>query len=886
MVSVEFAAAAAASPDDKLHSVAARREALWRAGFRPVAVYTVAGSRRARHTASVGKRPFGMGWQDAARRDPPAAVANPPNRDTSNTGILCDGLRAIDVDIDDPKAAPRCVEIARVMFGNSPMRYRDNSARRLLVYRAAAGEPKKRKIEGAAGKIEALGYGQQFVAFGDHESGADLQWDGDAPGSVSRDGLTAVTEDQITLFFEAVSPIIGSKNPPKKERGKKKRADRVVQTELLRRIVAGEDFHASGVSLAGYFASRSVPVEAAIATILAAFDAVPVASRDARWQERRDDAERCVRDIYDKEEEKRRPQGAAGVVIPRGFELNERGLSYHPPPKNGDPAPVIWVCGPFEVVARTSDDTHFNHGVLVQWTDHDHAPHSWAMPRCKAHADGNEIAIEFESGGLTCGTSRAQHESLKNFFGAVRIERHVRCVDRAGWHGALYVQPHGRVFGGDPGSIVLQTERAVAASAYAERGTLGEWQDNIARYGVGNDLLALSISAAFAAPLLDVLGEMSGGVHLHGTSQSGKTTLLRSAMTVFGPGDDKHLRTWRGTSNGFEAAAAQHNDALLVLDEMLQAAARELDQTIYMLANNSGKARANRVGGARALAFWRGLYLSSGEITVEAKLAEAGLRVRAGQNVRMIGLPADAGAGLGVFQKLHGFASGAALAEHLRAAASKCCGTAGPAYLDQLARARAADPGALVSTLRGLRDAFLRRHLARDADGQVHSVATRFALIGAAGELATVYGVTGWPEGEALRAAGWCIDHWLAVRGGTGAAEDMQAIEAVRGFVAAHGASRFELLNGEAPGTERVVNRAGWKRTTDGMLEYLIEPSIWRAEICRGLDATRSALALEKAGFLVRGSGARPTSLQRIVGYGPVRVYAVRGAILGGGDDQ
>jgi hypothetical protein len=214
--------AATAPRDDKLRNVAALRAALWRAGFRPVAVYTVAGSRRARHTASLGKRPFGMGWQDAARRDPPAAVANPPNHDTSNTGILCDGLRIIDIDVDDPKVAPRCVEIARAMFGNSPMRYRDNSARRLLVYRAAAGEPEKRKIEGTEGKVEALGHGQQFVAFGDHESGADLQWDGDAPGSVSRDGLTAVTEDQITLFFEAVSPMMGSKSPPPKKGGKKK----------------------------------------------------------------------------------------------------------------------------------------------------------------------------------------------------------------------------------------------------------------------------------------------------------------------------------------------------------------------------------------------------------------------------------------------------------------------------------------------------------------------------------------------------------------------------------------------------------------------------------------------------------------------------------------
>jgi hypothetical protein len=143
---------------------------------------------------------------------------------------------------------------------------------------------------------------------------------------VPRDSLTAVTEDQITLFFEAVSPIIGSKDPPKKAGGKKKRADRADQTELLRRIVAGEAFHDSVLSLAGYFASRSVPLDAAVATVLATFDAVPQAARDTRWKERRDDAERCIRDIYVKEEKKRQPQGPAGVVMPKFFEFNERGL--------------------------------------------------------------------------------------------------------------------------------------------------------------------------------------------------------------------------------------------------------------------------------------------------------------------------------------------------------------------------------------------------------------------------------------------------------------------------------------------------------------------------------------------------------------------------------
>jgi hypothetical protein len=221
MAPVHSAAAEAPSADDDvLRSVASQRMQIWRAGFRPVAVYTVAAGLRLRHK-QPGKRPFGNDWPTAARRNPPAAVTDPPQPDTTNTGILCDGLRCIDIDIDDLMVASGCAEIARKMFGAAPARYRNNSPRRLLLYRAAVGEPSKRVVVGTFGKVEILGRGQQFVAFGDHESGAKLQWEGDAPGTVSRDSIPTVEENQITGFLEAVSAIIGSESPSQKPGGKK-----------------------------------------------------------------------------------------------------------------------------------------------------------------------------------------------------------------------------------------------------------------------------------------------------------------------------------------------------------------------------------------------------------------------------------------------------------------------------------------------------------------------------------------------------------------------------------------------------------------------------------------------------------------------------------------
>ena len=47
----------------------------------------------------------------------------------------------------------------------------------------------------------------------------------------------------------------------------------------------------------------------------------------------------------------------------------------------------------------------------------------------------------------------------------------------------------------------------------------------------------------------------------------------------------------------------------------------------------------------------------------------------------------------------------------------------------------------------------------------MHRVCERFALIAAGGELATQYGVTGWPPGEAGQAATRCFQAWLEQRG-------------------------------------------------------------------------------------------------------------------------
>ena len=191
-------------------AAAAVRSELYDAGYPPVALYSWNCEYPWLRPTDRGKRPKGDEWEVRARRDPPEAVEGSPELDALETGILCDGLRVLDLDVEDAVAVALLRAKATARFGEAPVRYRANSPRVALVYRAAEGQPGKRVLKGKLGKIEVLGLGQQLAAFGMHLSGVDLRWEPEGLNTVPREALPAVSEAQITAFFAEAAPIIGA----------------------------------------------------------------------------------------------------------------------------------------------------------------------------------------------------------------------------------------------------------------------------------------------------------------------------------------------------------------------------------------------------------------------------------------------------------------------------------------------------------------------------------------------------------------------------------------------------------------------------------------------------------------------------------------------------
>jgi hypothetical protein len=80
--------------------VRALRETYWANGYRPVAIWSPgACDANGQPITAAGKRPVGLNWRQKALHDPPAAVTDPVSSQALSTGILCDDLAVVDVDV-------------------------------------------------------------------------------------------------------------------------------------------------------------------------------------------------------------------------------------------------------------------------------------------------------------------------------------------------------------------------------------------------------------------------------------------------------------------------------------------------------------------------------------------------------------------------------------------------------------------------------------------------------------------------------------------------------------------------------------------------------------------------------------------------------------------
>lgn len=523
-----------------------------------------------------------------------------------------------------------------------------------------------------------------------------------------------------------------------------------------------------------------------------------------------------------------------------------------------------FICSPLHVEADTRDEHSGNWGRLLRFPDRDGVAHQWPMPMELLSGDGREYRAELLRQGLVIGSTRKARLLLETYL-SKKPDKTVLCVTRQGWHRGAFVLPDESI-GEQSEAAYLQT--LSSNHLFRVAGTVEDWRDHLGRYCSGNNRLLLAVSVALVAPLLEPLQGENGGWHFTGTSSTGKTTALFVAGSIHGGGGDKgFIRRWRATINGLESVAETHHDALLCLDEIAECRPDDVNEAAYMLANGQGKTRQARGGALRRTLEWRLTFLSSGELSLADHVAQTGKRVRAGQEVRVINLPADAGAGLGLFEELHGFNSGDEFARHLQRSAREYFGAPLRAFLHGVAGRQ----DELRKRYRIFEAALLEEMLPKTAASEVSRVAHRFALAAFAGELATELNITGWQPEDATAAVKTLFATWLAARGTEGSTDEENALRQVRRFLEMHGQSRFQQLGLSG---ERIVNRAGYVEALpedDGLIYYVL-PEVFRSEVCGGFDHKNVAKMLNQRGCLRVTHDLR---CQKRLPEGNKKVYAI-----------
>jgi len=537
--------------------------------------------------------------------------------------------------------------------------------------------------------------------------------------------------------------------------------------------------------------------------------------------------------------------------------------------KDSPPEPFdAWICSPMHIDAVTFDGQSNNFGRLLRFKPTVGKWREWAMPMELLAGDGAQLRGELLAMGVELDPYKARQQ-LPHYLQNEHPKRRIHCALQVGWCGDSFVLPDAVIGPKSAGVIFQSGERG--HEEHSQAGTLAGWRDGIAAKAVSNPLLMLAVSASFAGPLLSRCNSEGGGFHVVGDSSTGKTTLIEAACATWGgPG---FKRSWRATANGMEGAAAMFNDCLLALDEISECDPKEVGAIVYALGNGRGKQRANRSGNARGVTRWRCFVISSGERTIATTMQEGGHRAKAGQSMRLLDIPAAQA--YGAWDALHGATNPAAFSDAIKRAAAQHHGQAGRAFLEKLTF-DTADYCAELDKIKAL-----PLFASDGTEGQDKRAAARFALIGLAGELATQYGVTGWPVGDAVKAAAHAFKLWQAGRG-KGNDERRQIADKVRSFIERHGDARFS--NADYTGdTQPVRDRAGWWRANGDGREYLFTADGMR-EALKGFDFKRALDVLQELGALpAPGADGKRARFYRVGGTG-AKLYPITPENMEGGD--
>ncbi|WP_456268810.1 DUF927 domain-containing protein [Kushneria sp. AK178] len=531
------------------------------------------------------------------------------------------------------------------------------------------------------------------------------------------------------------------------------------------------------------------------------------------------------------------------------------GIKQTSPDEPGQPFD-LWICSPLYIEAETIDSDDGSIGRLVRFY-HRGRELEYVIPMEALAGKGDDVLKPLMRQGLIVDYHH------RKYIPAYVASHHAPDVvltttTRTGWHAGTgaFVMPH-RVIGSDQ---VRYHGSGLEARVFDSRGTLEDWQQEVATPCLGNPVLIVAVCCALSGPLLRKVGVNGGGIHLVGDSSSGKSLAQDVGATIWGRPEGFKV-SWDMSAGGVEIEATTRNDTVLIADEISRANPKRLQEHIYALANGSGKGTMTREREGRPKNHWCLPILSSGERSAADHTGISGQSAHAGAELRMVDINAGTRT-YRAFDDVHGM-DGETFHRALTGAVTKHYGHAGPALVEHLIDENVAN---------GLPWRFGEVRRSFDvASAQAGRVADRFAVMALAGELASELEILPWPKGAATQACRGLFMEWLATIG-DGNAEDRQILTALADFIALHGDSRFSDVNAQL--AAHVSHRAGFYEVDDNRRLYLFNRAAL-LEAVEGYSRDRILRTLSSHDVIPKTDPGRLQKKYRLPGGGSARFFVI-----------
>lgn len=319
------------------------------------------------------------------------------------------------------------------------------------------------------------------------------------------------------------------------------------------------------------------------------------------------------------------PDCPINARIPFNFELSNGGIRFITPPKKETDEPkVTQVTRTPLVVTKVFTETK---NFETQYEIAMKIDKAWRFITVDGRTlqDPRRVLDLAGTGALI----EAPPILAKYFIRFIAINREAitktKVYSQPGWHDDQFIYPTG---GED---YICSRSNIDYKKLFATKGDPEKWKQKFCEVTNRSKTHRIFVGAAAASTFLETIGEPNFWLHINGGKNSGKTPLLKFALSIFGD-PNQLMRSFDSSAKNMVTMAAGLNDFPQGIDELESLGKKgmeELQKSIYDLQMGKDKQKNTRSGDVKKTENFRIVRLSTGEQPLHRPTDKGGAHKRA-----------------------------------------------------------------------------------------------------------------------------------------------------------------------------------------------------------------------------------------------------------------